>query len=43
MRKSAVNKGMEHIAKNLSLFGFGTEESAIIQCVKELLEVIFSL
>ncbi len=34
----AIAKGVQHIANNFNIFGFGSETSAIIQTVKELFE-----
>jgi DNA topoisomerase VI subunit B len=33
-----LNSGLRHISKNLSMFGFGNPESAIVQSAKELIE-----
>lgn len=33
-----LNPGAQHIANNFVLFGFGSESSSFVQCVKELVE-----
>jgi hypothetical protein len=30
------NPAVRHVANNLNIFGFGSEEGALIQCIKEL-------
>ncbi len=33
-----MNAAVKHIIENFNLFGFGKEECALLQCVKELFE-----